>query len=137
MAWAENGRISQDPIEGGIQITGAQYSAALAGMLDGQIVTIDGGFSIVDPPASDPAPDPVEPDPDAPYLLYKSTFIRRLSGDEAETMEAVLAAADARLRLLFNSVEYFVSNDELFGTLISAVGEALGETRAAELLATG
>lgn len=77
---------------------------------------------------------PGEPEPQA-YRLYKSVFISRLSGGEAETMEAVLVAADAKLRLMFNSVEYFISDDPLFATLIAAVGGALGSGRAAELLA--
>ncbi len=50
-------------------------------------------------------------------------------------MESVLAAADAKLRLMFNSVEYFVSDDPLFETLQAAVGEALTLGRAKELLA--
>jgi hypothetical protein len=80
-------------------------------------------------------PETLVPDPDAPYRLYKSVFISRLTSDEAETMEGVLQAADAKLRLMFNSVEYFVSDDPLFATLIAAVGGALGQGRAAELLA--
>src|SRR5690606_7329862 len=52
---------------------------------------------------------PPEPEP-SPYRLYKSSFIRRLSDDEAVTMEGVMASAPAKLRMLFNSVEYFISN---------------------------
>lgn len=78
------------------------------------------------------------PEP-GPYRLYKSTFIRRMKkdkdGDEAAIMEQVLASADAQLRLLFNSVEYFVSDDPLFYALTLAVGAAVGEKRAKELLA--
>ena len=54
-----------------------------------------------------------EPEPEA-YRLFKSVFIRRLTSDEAVTLEAVLAQADAKLRLMFNSVEFFVSDDPLF-----------------------
>lgn len=70
-----------------------------------------------------------------PYRLYKSVFISRLTSPEAETMEAVLADADAKLRLMFNSVEYFVSDDPLFTTMFDAIGAALTPERAAELLA--
>ena len=73
--------------------------------------------------------------PDEPYRLYKSVFISRLTSNEADTMEAVLAAADAKLRLLFNSVEYFVSDDPLFATLHASVAGVLGDGRADELLA--
>jgi len=69
------------------------------------------------------------------YRLYKSTFISRLSDDEAEIMETVLSAAPAKLRLMFNSVEYFVSDDPLFDTLHQTVSGALTPTRADELLA--
>lgn len=82
-------------------------------------------------------PTSLVPHPDAPYRLYKPVFIGRLTSNEAETMEAVLAAAKAKLRLMFNSVEYFVSNDLLFTTLSDAVGTALTPLRAAELLADG
>ena len=70
-----------------------------------------------------------------PYRLYKSVFIGRMTEVEAQTMEAVLSAADAKLRMLFNSVEYFVSDDPLFGSLQAAVSSVLGEDRSAELLA--
>jgi hypothetical protein len=81
-------------------------------------------------------PETLVPDPHAPYRLYKSVFISRLTSEEAEVMEGVLAAADAKLRLMFNSVEYFVSDDPLFATLTTAVGGALGPDRAEELLAS-
>lgn len=85
-------------------------------------------------------PPYVAPEPEAqPYRLFKSVFIRRLisdeTTDEAAIMEAVLAQADAKLRLMFNSVEFFVSDDPLFETLHAAVGAALGSPRADELLA--
>lgn len=46
MPYAKNGTISQSFIDGGIRISQKQYEAALAGMLDGLEVTIDGGFAI-------------------------------------------------------------------------------------------
>lgn len=77
--------------------------------------------------------------PERPYRLYKSDFIRRLvkdeTKDEAAILEHLLSEADAQLRLLFNSVEYFVSDDPLFETLKVAVGAALGSDRADALLA--
>lgn len=63
-------------------------------------------------------------DPDAPYRLYKSVFISRLSSEEAEAMEGVLAAADAKLRLMFNGVEHFISDDPLFATLQGGSGRS-------------
>ncbi|MDI7923415.1 hypothetical protein [Ferirhizobium litorale] len=60
MPFAANGQISTDPIEGGISITDEQYQVALAGITEGKLVTIGGGFAVIDPP--DPEP-PVEPEP--------------------------------------------------------------------------
>jgi len=74
--------------------------------------------------------------PEPSYQLYKSTFINRMDEDiEAEVMEAVLAAAPAKMRMLFNSVEYFVSNDPLFSELHAAIAATLGTERADQLLA--
>lgn len=57
MPYAHNGQISQDPIEGGIEITQEQYRQAIAGMLEGLEVTIEGGFNVA-PPPEPPAPEP-------------------------------------------------------------------------------
>lgn len=79
-------------------------------------------------------PPYVPPEPSA-YRLFKSVFINRMTASEAVTLESILAGADAKLRLMFNSVEYFVSDDPLFATLHGAVAGALGAARADELLA--
>lgn len=75
---------------------------------------------------------PIQP----PYRLFKSVFISRLDdqANEPEIMEATLAAAPAKLRLLFNSVEYFVSDDPLFLELYEAIETVLGPYRATQLL---
>lgn len=69
-----------------------------------------------------------------PYQLYKSMFIDRLTEEEAEIMEIVLQTVSPKLRLKFNSVEYFLSNDPLFDDLKDAISVALDENRAEELL---
>lgn len=142
MPYAAEGLIGQDVIDGGVQITDERYLQLLDGMLGGQLVTIRNGQPRLVDPAPEPTPEPEPVDPNAPYKLFKSTFIRRMQDgsepgtvDEAEIMEAVLAAAPARLRLLYNSVEYFISNDELFESLRAAVAAALSAERADELLA--
>jgi hypothetical protein len=53
MPYAQNGTISQGPIEGGIRISQEQYKSALSAMLDGLEVTIDGGFAIRHPRPSE------------------------------------------------------------------------------------
>ena len=58
MPFAHNGQISRDPIEGGIEISDEQYKFALDGMLEGKVVSIEGGFSVNEPP---PPIDPEVP----------------------------------------------------------------------------
>jgi len=61
MPWAANNRVSTSPIEGGIEITDADYQAALEGIMEGKIVSVEGGeFALVDPPPA-PAPEPAPP----------------------------------------------------------------------------
>lgn len=91
------------------------------------------GWGYADGAFIPPPPPEVSSEPQS-YRLYKSVFIRRLTSQEAEIMEGVLVQADAKLRLMFNSVEYFVSDDPLFAELLSSVGAALGEERAEALL---
>ena len=62
MPYAANGYISQNRIPDGVEITQEQYDEALAGMIEGKTVAIDGGFSVAFPPEPEPEPIP-EPDP--------------------------------------------------------------------------
>ena len=63
MPYAHDGRVSTSLIEGGVEITQEQYRAAIDGMIAGQVVTIDGGFAVIDPmPPPEPEPKP-EPAP--------------------------------------------------------------------------
>lgn len=88
MPFAINGQISTDPIEGGIEITDAQYQAALAGMMAGRLVTIDDGFAVIDPPR-DPEPEPPPEQPPSPPDLAPWQFraMLRLSGKEADLLD--------------------------------------------------
>lgn len=54
MPYAANNQISQDPIEGGIEITDEQYTEALAGVVQGKAVSIEGGFSVAFPAPPEP-----------------------------------------------------------------------------------
>jgi hypothetical protein len=82
-----------------------------------------------------------EPPPAPPYKVYKSVFIQRLGPPEAALLEAALQAEDPKLRLMYNAVEYFMSDDPLTAYLHWVVSVALGSeaepntTRADELLA--
>lgn len=74
MPWATNNRVSTSPIEGGIEITDADYQAALDGIAAGKIVSIEGGeFALVDPLPPEPEP---EPEPESPTLEDYRAAIR-------------------------------------------------------------
>lgn len=74
--------------------------------------------------------------PQAPAnRIFKSTIIRRLSDQEAEILFGVLASAPVKSRMLWDASEWIGSDDMLFGTLQAAIGAALGESRASEILA--
>lgn len=47
MPWAGEGKISQSPIVGGMEITEKQYATALGAMMTGKTVTVRGGFQIL------------------------------------------------------------------------------------------
>jgi hypothetical protein len=53
MSYAFEGGVCSDPREDAIEITDEQYAAALEGMVSGKVVTITGGFHLVDPPPSE------------------------------------------------------------------------------------
>lgn len=62
MPYASENAVSRDELPGGVEITEEQYQQAIAALVAGKHVTIEGGFAIVDPPvAPDPEPEPVEP----------------------------------------------------------------------------
>lgn len=85
MPYAADDQISHDPIPGGIEITGDQYAAALAGMLEGKVVSIQGGFRIDLPPKPDPEPET----PSAPRTIFSvREFRQRFSLDEQMAIRA-------------------------------------------------
>lgn len=90
MPYASENQISQSPIEGGIEITQAQYAEALAGMMEGKIVTIDGGFAVINPPEPE---QPEIPDPSPQYQTQFSVLDFR----DRFTIEEQLAIRAAQL----------------------------------------
>lgn len=74
MPYAAEGCISHDPIDGGVEITEAQYAEGLAAMLEGKRVSIVGGFHVaaVEAPG-EPDPDP-EPTPEQLERLLVTQF---------------------------------------------------------------
>lgn len=72
-----------------IQITEQQYHEALAGMQDGKVVTIDGGFAVIDKPETEPEPHP-EPEP------YNKTQFSVLEFRDRFTIEEQIAIRQAQ-----------------------------------------
>lgn len=82
MPYAADGQISQAPIDGGIQISEADYQAALAGMLDGLEVRVCDGRLVVSGPEQ-PTP------PNEPLPETEAQLIDRLTGVVQAYMDSV------------------------------------------------
>lgn len=75
---------------------------------------------------------------DVPKLLYeinKVEIIRRMTSAEATSTELLIASADAKFRLMWNSANTIRSDDEWFSTLKATLVGAFGEDRTFQLLA--
>lgn len=81
MPYAADNQISQSPIPGGIEITQEQYAEALAGMLEGKVVSIDDGFSVAFPPEPEPEPEP-EPTTDELWDALRAQRDARLTATD-------------------------------------------------------
>lgn len=84
------------------------------------------------PPASTPPPAPP-----MRGIVWKTDIWRRATDEEAEAMDAALAAAPAKLRRLYNDAQYIEHSADEFPLLRAGIIAALGgnEARADELLA--
>ncbi|MGY6273880.1 hypothetical protein ACXIUT_29820 [Achromobacter denitrificans] len=87
MPYAIENQISMDVIPGGIEITEAQYQAALAGMLEGKVVSIDGGFNVTFPPEPEPEPVP-EPTSEPRTIFGVREFRQRFTHEEQVAIRA-------------------------------------------------
>ncbi|WP_424138153.1 hypothetical protein [Roseomonas chloroacetimidivorans] len=80
-------------------------------------------------------PAPEAPPSEAIVRTLKSDIWRRCTDEEAEALEAALNAAPVRLRRLFDDSTILESNWPEYEALRSGIVQAVGEERAAELLA--
>src|SRR5690606_32701440 len=139
MPYAANGIISRSPIEGGIEITEDQYQQALEGMLEGKVVSIDGGFSVDFPPAPvDPDPVP-EPEPQPVKVFSTRDYLKRFTRDE---YAAARTSSNIDVQWMLDNLiaaQYVDINDpEVSAGLDLLVAEGIiTKQRKAELLAPG
>ena len=89
MPYAAPGRISREPIDGGIEITEQQYQAGLAGMLAGEHIQIINGEFFVGPL---PEPDP-EPVPEPTFKEAAAVLNAQYQADIAQLTQLYGTAA--------------------------------------------
>ncbi len=77
----------------------------------------------------------LSPLPTLPKRLSKATLWRRATDEEAEILDATLAAMPARMRRIFDGAGYLDHADDYFPDLRAGIAAALNsEERADELL---
>jgi hypothetical protein len=138
MPYAANGIISRSPIEGGIEITEDQYQQALEGMLEGKVVSIDGGLRVESPPKPEPEPAP-EPEPQPVTVFSARDYLKRFTRDE---YAAARTSSNIDVQWMLDNLiaaQYVDINDpEVSAGLDLLVAEGIiTKQRKAELLAPG
>ncbi|GGG48187.1 hypothetical protein [Chelatococcus composti] len=131
MPWAADNRVSTSPIEGGIEITEAEYQAALEGIMEGKIVSIEGGvFALVDPPAPpQPEPEPPPPDPLRPLTSRQLRLGLVLNGISLSSVEAAIDAIEDPTDREVARIEWeYATTFERSHPLVNQIGVALGLT---------
>lgn len=97
MPYAINGMVSQDILEGGIEITEEQYLEAINGMIAGLVVTINNGFRVgpaLPPPPPEP-PAPTEAEILAAQSLKLQGFTQQASAQKNALTERISQINDA------------------------------------------
>lgn len=111
---------------------GGMFAAYITGLLERE--------ELIPAPLSDM---PVEPEPeqepelDGVTVIPAVTLWERMSEDEAEQVETVMAMQPFRTRQIFMTAQTFRSDHELWPLLTQMAVELFGEERASELLAAG
>ncbi|MCE9664535.1 hypothetical protein LY622_13935 [Halomonas sp. M5N1S17] len=102
MPYAANGQISQSPIEGGVPINDEQYQDALAGIMRGEVVSIDGGFSVAPPPEPEKESEPEPLTPEQELVQWrKSAFVSSRQGEQ----QLILAGLDEQVEAAIDGIE--------------------------------
>lgn len=119
------------PLERGVfLIPGNCVTVQPPSFSQGQQARWTGSAWIIEAASAPPSPET----PPSPTRLYKATLWRRLTDDEATTLDAALSAAPTRLRRIFDAAQFLDSADADFPALRAGVVAALGEQRASEVL---
>ena len=126
MYYAADNQISTSPIEGGIEITAEQYSAALGGMAEGKRVTVDGGQLVVafPPEPEPPEPEPQEPEPDTvPQIVsrFQARAALHLAG-LLDQVEALIADADPIAQIAWQDAVEFRRDSPTINGLAAQIG---------------
>lgn len=127
-------RISTEAIDGGIEITAEQYSAALGVLTDPddkRTISTDGGvFALVDPPEPEPEP---EPEPQEPGHLPLTPRQLRLgligAGISLASVDAAINSIENQYERDVARVEWeYASIFERTHPMIGQIGTVLGLT---------
>lgn len=99
MPYAAENQVSTDPLDGGIEITHDQYQQAIVGMLEGKVVTIAGGFAVVDPPKPEDelAPEPEPLPPQYPRLTALEMLDQFTEAEQLAVVAATMTAPAIKL----------------------------------------
>ncbi|PTM95070.1 DUF4376 domain-containing protein [Mycoplana dimorpha] len=97
-AYAFGGGVSRDVRTNAIEITEQQYQDGIEGMLAGKLVTINGGFAVIDPPKPEPSPEP-EPEP-IDLTAYARDLSWRTRGDGTTINGVPVRLDDGSLSLI-------------------------------------
>lgn len=91
MPYATTGGVSRADMSADpawIEISDEQYAQALAGMGAGKLVSIEGGFALIDPPEPEEPPAP-EPEPPQPRTILSSReYLTRFTNAEYAAVRA-------------------------------------------------
>lgn len=129
MPYAANGQISRAHIPDGIEITEEQYSAALDGMLAGNIVSIDGGFSVGPAPKPESRPEPVPEQRPASITRRQGRLALLYAGKLAAVESAIATIADPTQQMAAQ-IEYENATWERGNPWIEQLGAQIGLTPA-------
>lgn len=131
MPYATEGRIGEDPIDGGIEITQQQYQQALAGMREGlHVQIIDGTLFVGALPEVEPEPAPEVGDSVPTQITRRQGRLALLYAGHLASVEAAIAAISDPVEHMAAQIEYEAETWERANPWIERTGAAIGLTHA-------